>query len=158
MLAVDGGPAAKELIPKLDLAKKHISSQLHVDLPDIEKTQAKQLVPAALALKGLGAILCVWPWLWSLPPDRVFAGLYDFYNYGPEEPQYSVLLNDFLQVFTYTYLKCSTHIMACKLHRHILLLGDNKEATKEAENRLEFIKVVTSEDSCLAVPDNILLV
>ncbi|KAK8622460.1 hypothetical protein V6N13_117372 [Hibiscus sabdariffa] len=90
--------------------------------------------------------------------DRVFAGLYDFYNYGPEEPQYSVLLNDFLQVFTYTYLKCSTHIMACKLHRHILLLGDNKEATKEAENRLEFIKVVTSEDSCLAVPDNILLV
>ena len=33
---VDGGPAAKELIPKLDLAKKHISSQFHVNLPDIE--------------------------------------------------------------------------------------------------------------------------
>lgn len=33
---VDGGPAAKELIPKLVLAKKHISSQLHVNLPDIE--------------------------------------------------------------------------------------------------------------------------
>ncbi|KAE8679940.1 hypothetical protein F3Y22_tig00111392pilonHSYRG00023 [Hibiscus syriacus] len=54
---VDGGPTAKELIPKLDLAKKHISSQLHVGLPDIN----------------------------------------DFCNYLPEEPQYTVLLSDFLK-------------------------------------------------------------
>ncbi|PPS18056.1 hypothetical protein GOBAR_AA02518 [Gossypium barbadense] len=53
---VDGGPAAKELIPKLDLAKKHISSQLHVNLPDIE---VRQLVATAIILKGLGAILFV---------------------------------------------------------------------------------------------------
>ncbi|KAL4309660.1 hypothetical protein GQ457_01G002070 [Hibiscus cannabinus] len=101
---VDGGPAAKELIPKLGLAKKHISSRLHIDFPDIEIVYLLVSTPR----------------------------LYDFYNYGPKEPQYSVLLNDFLQ------------------RRILLLLGDNKEATKEAENRLEFIKVVISEDSCFA--------
>lgn len=33
---VDGGPAAKELAPKLDLAKGHLSSRLGVTLPKIE--------------------------------------------------------------------------------------------------------------------------
>lgn len=33
---VDGGPAAKELSPKLDLAKGHLSSRLGVTLPKIE--------------------------------------------------------------------------------------------------------------------------
>ncbi|XWS13819.1 hypothetical protein CRYUN_Cryun36dG0071200 [Craigia yunnanensis] len=96
---VDGGPAAKELIPKLDLAKKHISSQLHVNLPDIE---VRQLVAAATALKGLGAILFVFGH--SFGDFLLFVYLlvstpllYDFYNYGPKEPQYSVLLSDFLQ-------------------------------------------------------------
>lgn len=32
----DGGPAAKELAPKLDLAKAHLSSRLGVTLPKIE--------------------------------------------------------------------------------------------------------------------------
>lgn len=33
---VDGGPAAKELIPKLAVAKKHLSSTLGFGIPDIE--------------------------------------------------------------------------------------------------------------------------
>lgn len=32
----DGGPAAKELAPKLDLTKAHLSSRLGVALPNIE--------------------------------------------------------------------------------------------------------------------------
>jgi len=32
----DGGPAAKELAPKLDLVKAHLSSRLGVTLPKIE--------------------------------------------------------------------------------------------------------------------------
>ncbi|XWS08816.1 hypothetical protein CRYUN_Cryun40dG0033100 [Craigia yunnanensis] len=96
---VDGGPAAKELIPKLDLAKKHISSQLHVNFPDIE---VRQLVAAAIALKGLGAILFVFGHgfgVFLLFVYLLFSTplLYDFYNYGPKEPQYFVLLSDFLQ-------------------------------------------------------------
>ncbi|XP_022722452.1 uncharacterized protein LOC111279707 [Durio zibethinus] len=96
---VDGWPAAKELIPKLDLAKKHISSQLHMNLPDIE---VRQLVATAIALKGLGAILFVFGhgfgafllFVYLLVSTPI---LYDFYNYGPKEPRYSVLLSDFLQ-------------------------------------------------------------
>ncbi|GMJ09930.1 hypothetical protein like AT1G04340 [Hibiscus trionum] len=96
---VDGGPAAKELIPKLDLAKKHISSQLHVDFPDIE---VKQLVSAAIALKGLGAILFVFGHGFGAFLLIVYLLvstplLYDFYNYRPEDPQYTALLSDFLQ-------------------------------------------------------------
>ncbi|PPD98509.1 hypothetical protein GOBAR_DD04469 [Gossypium barbadense] len=96
---VDGGPAAKELIPKLDLAKKHLSSQLHVNLPDIE---VRQLVATVIVLKGLGAILFVFGhgfgalllFVYLLVSTPL---LYDFYNYRPNEPQYSVLLGDFLQ-------------------------------------------------------------
>ncbi|KAK8706465.1 hypothetical protein V6N13_050030 [Hibiscus sabdariffa] len=96
---VDGGPEAKALIPKLDLAKKHISSQLHVDLPDIE---VKQLVSAAIALKGLGAILFVFGHGFGAFLLIVYLLvstplLYDFYNYRPEEPQYTALFGDFLQ-------------------------------------------------------------
>ncbi|XP_022748981.1 uncharacterized protein LOC111298532 [Durio zibethinus] len=95
----DGGPAAKELIPKLDLAKKHISSQLHVNLPDIE---VRQLVAAAIALKGLGAILFVFGhgfgafllFVYLLVSTPI---LCDFYNYAPNDHQYSVLHSDFLQ-------------------------------------------------------------
>ncbi|XVF62912.1 hypothetical protein PTKIN_Ptkin09bG0046600 [Pterospermum kingtungense] len=96
---VDGGPAAKELIPKLDFAKRHISSRLHVNLPDIE---VRQLVATFIALKGLGAILFVFGhgigafflFVYLLVSTPI---LYDFYNYGPKEPQYNVLLSDFLQ-------------------------------------------------------------
>nr|KJB11830.1 hypothetical protein B456_002G025000 [Gossypium raimondii] len=66
---VDGGSAGKELAPKLNLAKKHLSSQFHVNFPDIEIVYLLVSTPI----------------------------LHDFYNYGPDEPRYNILLGDFLQ-------------------------------------------------------------
>nr|KJB11831.1 hypothetical protein B456_002G025000 [Gossypium raimondii] len=89
---VDGGSAGKELAPKLNLAKKHLSSQFHV----------RQLVLTAIAMKGLGAILFVFGHgfgaflliVYLLVSTPI---LHDFYNYGPDEPRYNILLGDFLQ-------------------------------------------------------------
>ncbi|KAG4213035.1 hypothetical protein ERO13_A01G024500v2 [Gossypium hirsutum] len=66
---VDGGPAAKELAPKLNLAKKHLSSQFHVNFLDVEIMYLLVSTPI----------------------------LHDFYNYGSDEPGYNILLGDFLQ-------------------------------------------------------------
>ncbi|OMO95517.1 HR-like lesion-inducer [Corchorus olitorius] len=96
---VDGGPAAKELMPKLELAKNHISSLLNVDLPDIE---VKHIVGAFIALKGLGGILFVFGHGFGA---FLLAGylaistpiLHDFYNYKPNNPQYYNLLGECLQ-------------------------------------------------------------
>ncbi|PPD67673.1 hypothetical protein GOBAR_DD35450 [Gossypium barbadense] len=128
-----------ELIPKLDLAKKHISSQLHVNLPDIE---VRQLVATAIILKGLGAILFVFGhgfgalllFVYLLVSTPL---LYDFYNYRPNEPQYSVLL------------------VCCAMWCINFLCGDEeldaKEATKEegpeAKKLLRCIQRNSEEES-----------
>ncbi|CAN6876858.1 unnamed protein product [Brassica oleracea var. botrytis] len=95
----DGGPAAKELAPKLGLAKSHLSSRLGVALPDIE---VKQVVSVIVALKGLGGLLFVvgnifGAYLLAFYLVVVSPILYDFYNYGPEDRQFSLLLTEFLQ-------------------------------------------------------------
>lgn len=41
---VDGGPAAKELAPKIDLAKAHLSSRLGVALPSVEVNECSSLL------------------------------------------------------------------------------------------------------------------
>ncbi|MBA0849489.1 hypothetical protein Goshw_016649 [Gossypium schwendimanii] len=116
---VDGGPAAKELAPKLNLAKKHLSSQFHVNFPDIE---VRRLILTAIAMKGLGAILFVFGHgfgaflliVYLLVSTPI---LHDFYNYGPDEPRYNILLGDFLQVFYICIFKvflCITTM--CGLH------------------------------------------
>ncbi|XP_039015377.1 uncharacterized protein LOC120145664, partial [Hibiscus syriacus] len=77
----------------------HISSGFHVNFPDIE---VRQLVATAIVLKGLGAILFVlghglgalFLFVYLLVSTPL---LYDFFNYSPDEPQYNVLLGDFLQ-------------------------------------------------------------
>jgi len=95
----DGGPAAKELAPKLDLTKAHLSSILGVSLPNLE---VKQVVWAIVALKGLGGLLFVignifGAYLLAVYLVVVSPILYDFYNYGPEDRQFSLLLTEFLQ-------------------------------------------------------------
>jgi len=40
--------------------------------------------------------------------------LYDFYNYGPEDRQFSLLLTEFLQVCLYTFLHL--FVLACSCH------------------------------------------
>uniref|UniRef100_A0A6N2N2B6 Actin-related protein 9 n=2 Tax=Salix TaxID=40685 RepID=A0A6N2N2B6_SALVM len=52
----DGGPALSELIPKLAIVKRHISSQLGVVVPDIDP---RHLVAGMIALKGFGGFLFV---------------------------------------------------------------------------------------------------
>ncbi|TYG52881.1 hypothetical protein E1A91_D09G057500v1 [Gossypium mustelinum] len=62
----------------------------------------RQFVATAIILKGLGVILFVFGhgfgalllFVYLLVSTPL---LYDFYNYRPNEPQYSVLLGDFLQ-------------------------------------------------------------
>ncbi|KFK42772.1 hypothetical protein AALP_AA1G037600 [Arabis alpina] len=95
----DGGPAAKELAPKLDLTKAHLSSRLGVALPNIE---VKQVVWAIIALKGLGGLLFVignvfGACLLAFYLVVVSPILYDFYNYGPKDSQFSLLVTEFLQ-------------------------------------------------------------
>ncbi|KAJ4722644.1 HR-like lesion-inducing protein-related [Melia azedarach] len=96
---VDGGPAAKELIPKLAVAKKHISSLLGVAVPDIE---IRHIVATAIFLKGIGGILFVIGNTFGaflLLVYLVFTTplLYDFYNYSPKDSEFDPLLNEFLQ-------------------------------------------------------------
>ncbi|GLU08135.1 hypothetical protein SLE2022_250600 [Rubroshorea leprosula] len=94
----DGGPAAKELIPKLTLVKKHVSAQLKLKLPDID---VKQVVATAIALKGLGGILFVFGQTFGAYLLLVYLALstpllYDFYNYSSSDPKFQGLLCNFL--------------------------------------------------------------
>ncbi|GLT78704.1 hypothetical protein SLA2020_502320 [Shorea laevis] len=96
---IDGGPAAKELIPKLTLIKKHMSAQLKVKMPDID---VRQVVATAIALKGLGGILFVFGQTFGAYLLLVYLAfstplLYDFYNYSSSDPRFQSLLSDFLQ-------------------------------------------------------------
>ncbi|CAA7029748.1 unnamed protein product [Microthlaspi erraticum] len=94
---VDGGPADKELAPKIDLAKAHLSSRLGVALPSV-----RPVVVTIIALKGAGGLLFVignifGAYLLAFYLVDVSPILYDFYNYGPEERHFSPLLTEFLQ-------------------------------------------------------------
>ncbi|KAI9194801.1 hypothetical protein LWI28_009295 [Acer negundo] len=66
---VDGGHAVKELIPKVAVAKRHISSRFGVEIPDIEVLYLVLTTPL----------------------------LHDFYNYGPKDTEFVPLLHEFLQ-------------------------------------------------------------
>ncbi|CAH9102835.1 unnamed protein product [Cuscuta epithymum] len=94
----DGGPAAKELAPKLAIVKRLLASKFGV-LPNVD---VKHIVVASLALKGIGGLVFVFGnplgahllmyYLLFITPF-----LHDFYNYKFEEPQFTPLLHDFLQ-------------------------------------------------------------
>ncbi|XP_050220569.1 uncharacterized protein LOC126670786 [Mercurialis annua] len=95
----DGGPAAKELIPKLAIVKKHLSSTLGIGMPDIDP---RHLVAVILSLKGLGGFLFVFGTPFGAYLLLVHLAvssplLYDFYNYDKDEPEFSTLLHQFLQ-------------------------------------------------------------
>ncbi|XP_027366538.1 uncharacterized protein LOC113872868 [Abrus precatorius] len=94
-----GGPIAKELIPKLNVVRRNLSFKLGVEIPDIN---VRQLITTIIFLKGVGGILFVFGstfgsylLLWYLGLTTPI--LYDFYNYSPDKPEYSLLLNDFIQ-------------------------------------------------------------
>ncbi|KAL9225199.1 hypothetical protein vseg_001148 [Gypsophila vaccaria] len=96
---VDGGPAAKELAPKFDHFKELLTSKLEMKLPEIE---VKQLVAASIAFKGFGGVLFVFgssfgAYLLLLHLLFTTPFLYEFYNYGPAQPEFFSLLHEFLQ-------------------------------------------------------------
>ncbi|KAJ8764588.1 hypothetical protein K2173_006460 [Erythroxylum novogranatense] len=93
----DGGPAAKELMAKLAIAKKHISSNFNVEIPEIDASRF-----AVIALKGLGGLLFIFGSLFGayillLHLAVTSPLLYDFYNYSRNRPEYSTLLNEFMK-------------------------------------------------------------
>uniref|UniRef100_A0A6M2EWZ3 HR-like lesion-inducer n=1 Tax=Populus davidiana TaxID=266767 RepID=A0A6M2EWZ3_9ROSI len=95
----DGGPAVPELISKLAIVKKHISSQLGVAVPDIDP---RHLVAGVIVLKGLGGFLFVFgspvgAYLLLTYLALSSPILYNFYDYDRDESNYFVLLNEFLQ-------------------------------------------------------------
>ncbi|XP_061348784.1 uncharacterized protein LOC133294148 [Gastrolobium bilobum] len=97
-LDANGGPIAKELIPKLTVVKKNLSSKLGVGLPDID---ARQFIATIIFLKGVGGILFVFgstlgSFLLLLHLAFTTPLLYDFYNYRPSKVEYNLLLNDFM--------------------------------------------------------------
>ncbi|XP_033135630.1 uncharacterized protein LOC108869744 [Brassica rapa] len=87
---VDGGPAAKELALKLNLANANLSSRLWVTLSNIEVRQASVTIVSLIAIGGVifvirkifGAYLAVYFTIAS-------PILYDIYNNGPEDRYFS---------------------------------------------------------------------
>nr|XP_012570439.1 uncharacterized protein LOC101499265 [Cicer arietinum] len=99
----NGGPIAKELIPKLNVVKKVLSSKLEVRLPDIEvrPTFLSLLIATIILLKGIGGIQFVFgsilgSFLLLLHQAITTPLLYDFYNYKPSSPEFNLLLNNFM--------------------------------------------------------------
>ena len=94
-----GGPIAKELIPKLNVLRGNLSSKLGVAIPQLD---VRQLIATIIFLKGVGGILFVFgstfgSFLLLSHLALTTPILYDFYNYSPKRPEYSLLLNDFIQ-------------------------------------------------------------
>ncbi|KAJ7979903.1 HR-like lesion-inducing protein [Quillaja saponaria] len=95
----DGGPFAKELAPKLKVVMKNLSSKLGVGIPDYN---VRHFVANIIFLEGIGGILFVFgstlgSCLLLLHLAVTTPILYDFYNYRSDQPEFSLLLNDFLQ-------------------------------------------------------------
>lgn len=96
---VDGGPAAKALRPKYNHFTNLVTLNLGVHVPEIE---IKNLVAAAIAMKGIGGILFIFgssfgAYLLILLLAISSPILYDFYNYDIEKPEFLQLFVKFTQ-------------------------------------------------------------
>ncbi|KOM52463.1 hypothetical protein LR48_Vigan09g112200 [Vigna angularis] len=90
---------AKELIPKLAAVRRNLSSKLGLAVSDIN---VRPVIASTIFLKGVGGILFVLGSTFGSYLLLFYLGLstpilYDFYNYRPNNPQYSLLLSDFIQ-------------------------------------------------------------
>ncbi|KAF5738915.1 hypothetical protein HS088_TW12G00111 [Tripterygium wilfordii] len=96
---VDGGLAGKTLKPKFDIFAKLVHSNTGAQLPEIE---AKHLVAAAIAFKGVGGILFIFgssfgAFLLLLHQLVATPIVYDFYNYDSESKEFNQLFIKFTQ-------------------------------------------------------------
>ncbi|GAU49156.1 hypothetical protein TSUD_407020 [Trifolium subterraneum] len=97
-----GGPISKELIPKLTVVRKNLSSKLGVAIPDFDVSYVRQVAATIIFLKGVGGILFVFgstfgSFLLLSYLALATPVLYDFYNYRPNKPEYDLLRNEFIQ-------------------------------------------------------------
>ncbi|RZB87984.1 hypothetical protein D0Y65_027478 [Glycine soja] len=105
----NGGPIVKELIPKLTVVRRNLSSKLGVAIPDIN---VRTVIASTMLLKGVGGVLFVLGSTFGSYLLLLYLGistpiLYDFYNYRSNIPEYYLLLNDFIQVCAnYFYFLC----------------------------------------------------
>ncbi|XP_057476081.1 uncharacterized protein LOC130764058 [Actinidia eriantha] len=95
----DGGPAAKELAPKLAFVQKFLTSKLG---EGASKIDVRHFVAFSIVLKGLGGFLFVFgnslgAYLLLYHLAYTTPLLYDFYNYNYGEPEFMALLQEFLQ-------------------------------------------------------------
>ncbi|KAH7844880.1 hypothetical protein Vadar_032614 [Vaccinium darrowii] len=95
----DGGPAAKELDPKVAVVEKYLISKLGDGAVKIE---VRHVVAASIFLKGLGGFLFVFgsslgAYLLLYHLAYTTPLLYDFYNYNYGDPEFFALLQEFLQ-------------------------------------------------------------
>ncbi|XP_071696431.1 uncharacterized protein [Rutidosis leptorrhynchoides] len=97
---VDGGPAAKTIVPKFDMFSKHVTTHTGFQVPEFE---IKLLVAGAIALKGIGSLLfildsSIGAYLLFLHQLIATPILYDFYNYDYDnEKEFSQLFIEFTQ-------------------------------------------------------------
>ncbi|XP_006350683.1 uncharacterized protein [Solanum tuberosum] len=95
----DGGPAAKELAPKVAGLQDFLESKLGTGTPKID---VRHVVAGFMALKGLGGLLLVFGCFtgaFLLICYLIMATplLHDFSHFNIGEPQYFIVLQEFLQ-------------------------------------------------------------
>ncbi|GAB4850964.1 hypothetical protein Ancab_030260 [Ancistrocladus abbreviatus] len=90
---VDGGPAAKELIPRFTAVQKHLTSNLGFRLPDIDVDQVERS-PLILTYIVLLAQVKLLHLAFSTPVPC------DFCKYDMSQPEFFRLLNVFVQVMS----------------------------------------------------------
>ncbi|KAH1235026.1 hypothetical protein GmHk_09G027080 [Glycine max] len=104
-----GGPIAKELIPKLTVVRRNLSSKLGVAILDIN---VQPVITSTILLMRVGGILFVLGSTFGSYLLFLYLGLstpilYDFYKYRSNIPEYYLLLNDFIQLCAnYFYFLC----------------------------------------------------
>ncbi|KAI7744597.1 hypothetical protein M8C21_001725 [Ambrosia artemisiifolia] len=95
----DGGPAAKELAPKISAIQRFLVAKIGNGVPKID---VKHVVLASMALKGIGGILFVFgsttgAYLLMYHLLLITPLLHDFYNYESDDSRFHPLLADFVQ-------------------------------------------------------------
>ncbi|XP_071728892.1 uncharacterized protein [Rutidosis leptorrhynchoides] len=95
----NGGPAAKELAPKISHIQRYLVSKIGDGVPKID---VKHVVLASMALKGLGGILFIFgsitgAYLLMYNLILMTTLLHDFYNYETDDPRFHTYLPDFVQ-------------------------------------------------------------
>lgn len=96
---IDGGPALKEMAPKLELFKSQISSTLGLPLPHVEP---RYLLTAAIALEGLGGLLftmgsSIGAYMLLIFLAAVTPVMHDFYRHEPTSQEFTQEFIHFLK-------------------------------------------------------------